>query len=60
MVLEIIGRDQAGEWFLIRINDPSTRKKLCWLSGGNYSGNVNDLLVCTWTGDGYTENPKCD
>jgi serine/threonine protein kinase len=60
MTLEIVGKDQASEWFLVRINDTSTRKKLCWLSGGKYPGNVNDLPVCTWTGDGYTENQRCD
>ncbi|MCI0521484.1 MAG: hypothetical protein L0Z70_14655 [Chloroflexi bacterium] len=58
--LGIIGRSADGAWYLIRINDPATRKKLCWINGGEVSGDPQRLPVCSWSGDGYTDDAQCD
>ncbi|MEW5871441.1 MAG: protein kinase [Chloroflexota bacterium] len=51
--LEIIGRGDNG-WWLIRINDPSTRKKQCWISGGTPQGNLDAVPYSDWIGDENT------
>jgi serine/threonine protein kinase len=58
-ILEIIGKDISGSWLLIAINDPSTRKKLCWIHGGVVLGDPARLSTCSWYGDGYTDNHTC-
>jgi hypothetical protein len=58
--LELIGRSADNAWYLIRIHDSATRKKLCWINGGEVQGNPIYLPVCTWSGDGYTDDAKCD
>jgi hypothetical protein len=57
--LELIGRSADAGWYLVRLDDPSTRKKLCWVAGGEVQGSPDALPVCTWTGDGYTDNSSC-
>ena len=58
---EILGRNESGTWYLIKIDDPSTRKKLCWVSTslGHISGDPSTILVCSWIGDGYNEDQQC-
>lgn len=60
-ILEILGRNNTSQWILIKIDDPSTRKKLCWIhhSNGHISGDSSLMPVCSWIGDGYTENQRC-
>ncbi len=47
--LEIIGKSQA-QWWLIRIDDPRTRRQQCWISGGQASGNLDAVPYSDWTG----------
>ena len=58
---EIIGRNDYGDWILIKIDDPATRKQLCWISSGN--GRITDdygqISICDWVGDGYTMDQQC-
>jgi len=59
---EIIGINSQGNWFLIKIDDPATRKKICWInsSNGYVSGDQSQIPVCYWSGDGYTDNYRCE
>ena len=43
----------------VRLNDPRTRKQLCWVGGGIVQGDPASLPVCSWFGDGYTDNSSC-
>jgi uncharacterized protein YraI len=58
---EIYGKNENGDWYLIKLNDPGTRKQLCWVSNsvGHLSGNTSQVATCYWVGDGYTANPQC-
>jgi len=58
---ELYGKNENGDWYLIKLNDPATRKQLCWVSSsvGHFSGNQSQLATCYWVGDGYTANPQC-
>jgi serine/threonine-protein kinase len=47
--LEIIGKSQA-QWWLVRVDDPRTRRKQCWISGGQASGNLDAVPYSDWTG----------
>lgn len=47
--LEIIGKSQA-QWWLVRIDDPRTRRQQCWISGGQASGNLEAVPYSDWTG----------
>lgn len=50
----------GGDWFLIKLDDPSTRKEICWVSGGYLiQGDYEQLQICRWIGDGYTADPDC-
>ena len=49
---EIIGKDGSG-WWLVKINDPTTRKKQCWVGGGEVEGSTSNVPYSNWTGDGY-------
>jgi len=47
-------------WYLIKLDDPSTRKQICWVGGGYLiQGEEGQLPICQWTGDGYTADPSC-
>ena len=47
-------------WYLVKLEDPTTRKKICWVGGGNLiQGDYEQLLQCEWFGDGYDPNPIC-
>lgn len=56
---ELIGLSYDGDWYLVRLNDPRTRKKLCWVGGGDILGIPVGLPHCQWEGDGYTEDYFC-
>jgi serine/threonine-protein kinase len=50
----------GSDWFLIRLEDPSTRKQICWVRGGYLiQGEYKQLQICRWVGDGYTADPVC-
>lgn len=50
----------GNDWFLVKLDDPSTRKQLCWVGGGTLiEGDYDQLQICSWVGDGYTANPRC-
>lgn len=59
--LEILGENDGGTWYLIKLDDPSTRKKLCWIhsSNGHVTGDHSQIYTCDWTGDGYTADQRC-
>ena len=60
-ILEILGKDDNGTWYLIKLDDPTTRKKLCWIhnSNGRVTGDQSQIHTCDWTGDGYSTDQRC-
>lgn len=50
----------GSDWFLVKLEDPSTRKQICWVNGGYLiEGDYEQLQTCRWVGDGYTADPDC-
>ncbi|OGO32011.1 MAG: hypothetical protein A2Z16_16800 [Chloroflexi bacterium RBG_16_54_18] len=47
--LEIIGKSPS-QWWLVRIDDPRTRRQQCWISGGQATGNLEGVPYSEWTG----------
>jgi serine/threonine protein kinase len=48
--LEIIGKEPGASWWLVRINDPRTRRQQCWIGGGLPSGDLEAVPYSDWTG----------
>lgn len=47
--LQLIGRSNNG-WWLVRIDDSRTRRKQCWVSGGQPQGDLTQVPYSDWTG----------
>lgn len=47
--LKIIGKSE-DQWWLVRLDDPSTRRKQCWVHGGIASGDLESVPYSDWTG----------
>lgn len=52
--LKILGKSGTG-WWLIKIDDPRTRKVKCWIGGGVIQGDSSSIPVSDWVGDGYED-----
>ena len=52
--LEILGKSDTG-WWLIKFNDPRTRKVKCWIGGDVVEGNSSSIPLSDWVGDGYPD-----
>ncbi len=51
--LAIIGKSENG-WWLVRLDDPNTLRKQCWIYGGIAAGNLSAVPDSNWTGTGET------
>jgi serine/threonine protein kinase len=52
-VLQIIGKSE-NNWWLVRINDPRTRRQQCWIGGGVPQGDLSQVPISEWTGTAET------
>lgn len=51
--LAIIGKSE-NQWWLVRLDDPNTERKQCWVNGGLPSGDLAAVPYSDWTGTAET------